>query len=195
MNLYIRLLATLVASLFQPSVRYDEPSERRFRVWLHDLDAFGHMNNGRYLQIMDVARVDWMLRSGVAAVIRRGRYTPLLGGGLTHFRHPLKLFQSYSVRTRLVHWDRRWFYLEHAFVDGRGRRVAVGVSRAALRTRSGWADTDAVARAVDEDAVSPVAPSYIESWLASDGDIARRVKPLPETAEPVAELAVVEVLS
>ena len=195
MNLYMRLLMTLLSGLIKPRLRYSDTSERRFRVWLHDLDAFGHMNNGRYLQIMDVARVDWMLRSGVAGVIRRGRYAPLLGGGLTHFRHPLKLFQSYTVRTRLVHWDARWFYLEHAFVDSRGRQVAVGVSRAGLRSNGAWADTNAIAKAVDVDAVSPVAPSYIESWLASDGELSRRVgsMSLPPSTGDGAHLA--EVLS
>ena len=35
------------------------------RVWPTDLDMNVHMNNGRYLQIMDVARAEWMMRTGV----------------------------------------------------------------------------------------------------------------------------------
>jgi acyl-ACP thioesterase len=65
MNLYFRLLRRLLSSLFEPAAHYTAPVESRFRVLPLDLDAFGHMNNGRYLQIMDVARTHWMIRTGV----------------------------------------------------------------------------------------------------------------------------------
>jgi acyl-CoA thioesterase FadM len=66
------------------------------------------------------------------------KYSAVLGGGLTRYRRSLKLMQRYQVRTQLMHWDERWFFFEHAFLDARGRRIAVGISRAALR--SGGAD-------------------------------------------------------
>lgn len=173
MNLYARLLIALCAGLFKTRRHHLESSSAWFRVWPHDLDLFGHMNNGRYLQIMDVARADWMLRTGVAGVIQRYRLAPVLGGGMTSFRHPLRLFQRYQVRTRLVHWDSRWFYFEHVFVTASGRRLAVGVSRAALRAEGKWADTQRIAESIDPQAESPSAPAYLERWLAADQEIGR----------------------
>lgn len=65
MNLYFRLLRAYLYGLLGRGLQPTDAAESRFRVWFNDLDAFGHMNNGRYLQIMDVARTEWMTRVGV----------------------------------------------------------------------------------------------------------------------------------
>ena len=59
MNLYLRLLFVFLRNLYSDREHHSHSCESRFRVLPHDLDAFGHMNNGRYLQIMDVARTEW----------------------------------------------------------------------------------------------------------------------------------------
>ena len=165
MNLYLRLLRALLMGMLSETLHYTASTESRFRVWLHDLDAFGHMNNGRYLQIMDVARTDWMARTGVVAAIRRHRWSPLLGGGVIRFRHSLRFGQTYRVQTRLIGWDERWFFLEHRFVDRRERCVAVGVTRAALRADGAWVPTERVAAEVHPGAESPAVPDYVVEWL------------------------------
>ena len=165
MNLYFRLLMVWLRNLSGATRHYTQSSRSRFRVLPHDLDALGHMNNGRYLQIMDVARVEWMLQTGVAATIRRYRWSPLLGGGVIRYRHSLTLLQSYRVRTRLLGWDRRWFYLEHCFIDGESRCVAAGVTRAGLRDDKGWVHANVVANLVCAGARSPVIPAHIREWV------------------------------
>ena len=165
MNLYLRLLMVLLRTLPGERLHYSAVTESRFRVFPHDLDAFGHMNNGRYLQIMDVARTEWMLRTGVAAAIRSQRWAPILGGGVVRYRHSLRLFQKYAVRTRLLGWDDRWFYLEHSFMDHQNRCVAVGVKRAALRAADRWARTEEVVDIVHPGAVSPSIPAHVLEWM------------------------------
>ena len=65
MNLWLRLIWVVIAALSGRRVRLpQDPSRLMFRVWFHDLDPFRHMNNGRYLTIMDLGRTDLMLRSG-----------------------------------------------------------------------------------------------------------------------------------
>ena len=174
MNLYFRLLRVFLGSLFERTVHYTSPIERRFRVLPHDLDAFGHMNNGRYLQIMDVARAHWMARTGVASAIRSNRWAPILGGGFIRYRYSLKLWQDYRVRSRLLCWDSQWFFLEHVFIDDRGRHVAVGISRAALRSKGRWVSTSDVASAVHPEAKSPEVPGYVLEWLRLEEEMFRR---------------------
>lgn len=173
MNLYVRLLLALLSNLLRRRLHHEQAAESRFRVLPHDLDAFGHMNNGRYLQIMDVARVDWMLRTGVAAAIRRHRWAPVLGGGFIRFRYSLRLLQRYSVRTRLLGWDERWFYHEHAFIDRRERCVAVGIARAALRFRGEWVPTRDVVAAIIPGAQSPAIPDFLNRWLGVEDEMFR----------------------
>ena len=174
MNLYFRLIRIFLTSWFRQPGHYSLALESRFRVMPHDLDAFGHMNNGRYLQIMDVARAEWMMRTGVARAIRHHRWAPILGGGFIRFRYSLNLMQRYSVRTRLLCWDSKWFFLEHVFIDARNRHVAVGISRAALRNEGHWVSASTVAEHVSPGAVSPAVPDYVLEWLDLEDERFRR---------------------
>lgn len=164
MNLYLRLLLIWLRNRGQVRHKLCHRADSRFRVLPNDIDAFGHMNNGRYLQIMDVARVEWMLQTSVAGTIRKERWAPILGGGVIRFRHSLKLSQVYFVHTRLLGWDQRWFYLEHSFRDERGRCIAVGVTRAGLRQSNGWVTTDDVMNCVQPGSLSPPLPGHIQEW-------------------------------
>lgn len=173
MNLYLRLLWAIISSLSRKRHHYTKACVSRFRVLPHDLDAFGHMNNGRYLQIMDVARTEWMARTGVFSAIRRQRWAPILGGGFIRFRYSLRFLQRYRVRTRLLGWDKRWFYLEHTFIDGRERCVAAGVTRAALRSAGAWVETREVVDQIEPGAESPPIPSYVSEWVNLEDEMYR----------------------
>lgn len=188
MNLYFRLLRAYLYGLLGRGLQPTDAAESRFRVWFNDLDAFGHMNNGRYLQIMDVARTEWMTRVGVIAAMRRHRWTALLGGGIVRYRHSLRVFQLYRVRTRLLHWDPRWFYLEHAFVDQADRCVAAGVTRAAIRGAGGWIPSSRVVATVCPQAEPPAPPRYLFDWLRLEDELfaAATANCAPSAATPTA---------
>lgn len=187
MNLYLRLLMALVTGR-RSRLGYADSLERFFRVWPHDLDAFGHMNNGRYLQIMDVARVEWMTRTGVAKLLLANRWSGVLGGTLMRYRHPLRPFQRYRVTTTLIHWDERWFFFQQTFWDEAGRCVASGLSRAAVRRRGTWISTRDVADQLKPGLVPPPAPDYLRTWLALDRDALERLE-RPVDDEPGRALA------
>ncbi len=171
MNLYLRLVYAIITGLLADRLNHREQLHSSYRVWPHDLDAFGHMNNGRYLQIMDVARTEWMTRVGVVSCMWQNRWTAVLGGGCIHFRSSLRPFQRYQVRTRLLSWDDRWWFLEHAFLDTNGRLVATGVSRAALRSGRNWVPSSAVVDLIEPSATPPPLPDYVRNWLAVEQDM------------------------
>jgi len=64
-NLYLRLLR-LWLKVRRGSVEQQLNSSRLpLRVWPNDLDLFGHMNNGRYLTLMDLGRLQIVMKSGL----------------------------------------------------------------------------------------------------------------------------------
>ena len=171
MNLYIRLFLTWLKTLRESRMSTSRTCSQWFRVWPHDLDIFGHMNNGRYLQVMDVARMRWLLRTGVIDTIRRKKWTVALGGNMTRFRRPLSLFTRYRVTSHLRCWDERWFYLVHVFYDSSGAVVSVGNSRAAFRYRGRWVRTREVMDNVDPGATSPPIPDHMMSWMSAEDQL------------------------
>ena len=171
MNLYLRLVYAIITGILADRLNHREHLHSSSRVWPHDLDAFGHMNNGRYLQIMDVARTEWMSRVGVVSCMWQNRWTAVLGGGCIHFRSSLRPFQRYQVRTRLLSWDERWWFLEHAFLDSAGCLVATGVSRAALRSGRDWVPSLALVDLIEPGATPRPLPDYVRNWLAVEHDM------------------------
>jgi acyl-CoA thioesterase FadM len=113
LNLFFRLCKTLLLYLLRPVRRgiLDESSVS-FRVWPNDLDTNMHMNNGRYLTLMDLGRLDLLLHNGAVPFVLRNKWYPVLAGSQIRFRRPLNLFQKFTIKTRIVAWDAKWVFLE-----------------------------------------------------------------------------------
>lgn len=110
--------AVLRARLLQPRVR-DLLAEQRYagRVLPSDLDLLLHMNNARYLREADVARAAHLARCGVLGALRALGARAVLAASCARYRRSLRLFEPFEVRTRLLGWDDRAFYLEARFVS------------------------------------------------------------------------------
>ena len=119
MNLFFRLIWLLATAWRHPVAGMLDETRLMLRVWPNDLDTNIHMNNGRYLTVMDLGRVDLIVRTGMWRIVRRRRWHPVLGGARITYRRPLGPFQSYALTTRVMGWDEKWIYMEQRFeVDG-----------------------------------------------------------------------------
>jgi YbgC/YbaW family acyl-CoA thioester hydrolase len=164
-NLWVRLLLVFLRSSFRPRCALLDESVLRLRVWPNDLDMNGHVNNGRYLTLADLARVDFVLRSGLAAVALRHRAVPVVGDGMAKYRKELRLFDVFEIRTRLLGWDSKWSYLEHRFVRG-GKTVAVVTVRGLFRTGRATIAPQFVVDAIGCCAGPPTLPATVLAWSA-----------------------------
>ena len=116
MNLWFRLLGYLVSLMWRPALRLPgELSVVRLRVLPNDIDTSGHLNNGRYLSLMDFGRLDLMMRSGMWRSILRHRWTPIASAAVVRFRRELRLFQPFRLETRILAWDHKLLVIEHVF--------------------------------------------------------------------------------
>ena len=130
MSLYGRLIVVLVrawlAVLRGRRLTPDSTARTPFRVWPHDLDLNGHVNNGRYGTMMDLGRVDLMARTGTLGPMVRARMLPVVTAQHLLYRRPLKPFQAFRIDTELIGWDERFVYVEQRFVRN-GRLHARGI--------------------------------------------------------------------
>jgi acyl-CoA thioesterase FadM len=168
MNLYCRVLAVLLKYWFGAKRRDPlTPSTLTFHVLPNDLDPNRHLNNGRYLTIMDLGRFDLTLHSGLMRqVIRRG-WMPVLGGATITFQRPLKFLQRFTLTTRILTWDAKWIYIEQTF-DSRGKRAATALVKGLLRAPDGSIPTLEVMAAVGVTIPPPEMPTYLVDWIAAD---------------------------
>ncbi|MEQ8964322.1 MAG: acyl-CoA thioesterase [Azospirillaceae bacterium] len=167
MNLYLRLIRVVVAALAGARLGPFDPGAVSFRVWPLDLDANMHLNNGRYLALMDLGRVDLMLRSGLARGLWRRRWTPVLGAAQVRFRRPVPPFARVVLRTRLVGWEDRWVYLDQRIERADGTLAAHALLRAAFVGRDGTVPGDKVAALMGLNR-SPPLPDAVHAWTRAD---------------------------
>jgi acyl-CoA thioesterase FadM len=175
----VRLAKVLVAAPFRARLDWQGISVVTFRVWPNDVDLNLHMNNGRYLTLMDLGRFDYIARLGLARAVRRRRWLPLVGAATMRFRRSLPPWRRYQLETRLLGWDAKWFYLEQRFVRG-GDVAAVGWVRALFRGPHGNVPSADVMREVGVVARTPPLPREVTAWAkAMDGTSGRTATPRP----------------
>ena len=135
----------------------------RMHVWPNDIDFNLHLNNARYLSIMDYARTHLLARTGILTPIVRKRWQPLVGAVWITYRRSLPLFSAFDLTSRLVCWDERWFYIEQTFTGKEGL-AAVGWVKGILRDANGIVEPQSVIERIAPAAVSPPMPESIATW-------------------------------
>ncbi|MGO4403063.1 thioesterase family protein [Bosea sp. RAF48] len=175
MNLWLRLIWLLLTTRFRPGLALPgEASVLPFRVWFHDLDTSLHMNNGRYWALMDLGRLDLMLRSGLWRAVLRHRWLPVVNAGTIRFRREMRLFRPFRLETRILCWSENWLVMQHRMLmrgrDGGEIVAAVALVRAALYDKGARAYVP-VARLLGEigiDVESPAPTAEVAAFLASE---------------------------
>jgi len=84
-----------------------------------DIDRNGHMNNAKFMRVLNFARRSfWTRNGGWGFVLARAPPTNMIVTASTiRHRREIKCWASYQVVTRLLHWEGTNFYLEHRFVQ------------------------------------------------------------------------------
>jgi acyl-CoA thioesterase FadM len=136
------------------------------RAWPVDVDTYLHVNNGRYLTLMDFGRFAHSIRTGLMGVMLRNRWRPILGAATVQFRRELLPFQRFDLITRLVAWDEKWFYIEQRF-ERDGEVYARGQVRGVLKRGRKTVPPAELLRAVGHEGPSPEMPAALASWIAS----------------------------
>ena len=163
MNLYFRCLLVWVLSLFRPRLGLLDISVLKLRVLPGDLDIYGHMNNGRYLTIMDLGRFDLILRSPLGKIIRRRQWNPIVAASTVSYYRPLQVFDGFELHTRVVAWDEKWVYLEQRF-EKKGKLAAAGLIKGLLVGREGSVPTEAWLKETGAEVQAPVMPENVRAF-------------------------------
>lgn len=170
MNLIFRLLYLLVAARRRSRLGVLDTGRVEMRVWPGDLDVLWHMNNGRYLTIMDLGRVDFLIRTGLLDQIRERKWFPVVAALSITYKRPLKLWQKFEMTTRIAGWDERWVYLQQEFHSG-GKLSAAALIKGTFRSAEGAVPMTAVVALSGFTGVSPQIPAA--AACLSEFEIAR----------------------
>jgi acyl-CoA thioesterase FadM len=167
MNLYLRLLWTLLRAWRASRLALGDTLERRLRVLPNDLDINGHMNNGRYLTLVDLLLVEYFVRTGFAGTMLKNGWRPMAGGSFISYRRGLKPFQTYLIRFRLDASDTHWNYMRFEFVR-EGQVCAAGYMKGAAVARAGLVPNAESYAAMGLMPLQAALPAPVRDWLAAE---------------------------
>ena len=135
MNLIFRMLYVFTISLFRERLAVGNfVSRLSLRVLPNDLDINFHMNNGRYLTICDLNRVDLFIRSGLLKAMFKRKWIPIIAEHTMIYKKPLGMLEHFDVMLEVTHWDEKYFYMKHIFSNSE-RVVAEGASMGCVYAR------------------------------------------------------------
>ncbi len=136
MHLFFRTIWHLLfVGRLASKLGFYDMSRSPFRVWPTDLDLLFHMNNGKYLSIMDIARYDLIQRNGVYRLFRREGWYPVVVGQTISYRKSLNPWQKFWIESRILGFDDVAVYLEQRFVRLDANKDFEVYARAFVRAR------------------------------------------------------------
>lgn len=168
MNLYFRLIWLLLRLPFMKKT--DNPlsiATLYFRVWPFDLDMNLHVNNGRYLTMMDLGRIHLTALSGILLPSIKKGWMPVLGSAKIHYLKPLNLFNRFQMQTQVVYWDEKWIYLEQKFFH-KDILCATALVKALFTSKTGKIPPDKIIHTFNQSVERPDIPENIRNWIACE---------------------------
>nr|WP_306238827.1 acyl-CoA thioesterase [Ornithinimicrobium sp. HY1745] len=146
------------------------PSTTTMRVRPADLDIYLHVNNGVYLQMMDVARTNYIADLGGFGLFKAKGWYPVVAAQTVSYRRSLTLGQRFEIRTSVVGWDERVIYLEQIFSRD-GEHCARGLVAGRFLSRGSTERVPApqVVELLGRDVVEPDLPKDVADWARAMG--------------------------
>ena len=167
MNLVFRLWWLRLRARRRGPLSVWDVARTPFRVLPTDLDLLFHMNNGKYLSILDLGQLAVLLRSGLwQALTERGWY-PVVAGQTISYRRSLRLWQRFEVHTRVLGFDDRWGYIEQTFVVGMTVHAQAIVRSRFLKRSGGSVTHDELEEVAGPLADHAAIPDWVLAWSAA----------------------------
>ena len=163
MLLLVRFVVTILKARFRRRLGPLEESVTRFTVLPQDCDLNFHLNAGRFVSFMDVARIELLARMRILNKLLRRGWRPVMGGCILRYRRSVMPFERFDIRSRVVGWDDKWFYIEH-IVEKDGVFCAAGHMRTLIRGKDGNVATGDVIALIEKNVARPPLPDFVAKW-------------------------------
>jgi acyl-CoA thioesterase FadM len=167
MRLRLRLILLVLSSFWKKSLNVLDESVITLTALPNDIDI-SKISNDRFIALMDLGRMDLAFRLGLLKPMFKNKWTPVATFATIRFRYPLKAFQRYQLRTKVVWWEEESFYFQQIF-ERKGRVVATGYVRATLIGSNGPIPSQDILDAIGQAVTKPNQPEIVTSLSELDG--------------------------
>ena len=137
--------------------------------WPWDLDVWWELNNGRTLTLYDLGRIPLTVRLGLPRLLAKNGWGMTVAGSTVRYRKRVRVFQQVEMRSRLVGWDARFFYIEQAMWR-EGEALNHVLLRQAVTGPTGIVPPARLIGVMGGPAQSPTLPAWVSAWIAAESE-------------------------
>ena len=112
---YFRLFRAYIQSRSQKKIDPFDESQIELRSNIFDIDFNKEINNGRYLVLADLARINHGFLSGYFSLAREHGFYPMVSGIAVKYRYRIPYKVKFTMRTKMIFVDEKWTYFETKF--------------------------------------------------------------------------------
>ena len=133
----------------------------KMRAKLVDLDFNGHVNNSRFLSMMDVGRTHLFFHSEWKELFKKQRILPIATGVDITYLKSLSFGSTCDLTSEIIYWDDRWLYMKQSFVKENDLLAVGAVKLAVMKGRKRISPESAMAMITGDPAPTPSFPEEI----------------------------------
>jgi acyl-CoA thioesterase FadM len=168
MNLIWRFLYVILFSRFYPKASWLDETEMTFTVLPTDVDVLMHMNNGRYFSLMDLGRMNLVIRLGIIDKLTKQQFYPVIASEMIRFRRSLNLFKRFQLTSRIIGWDDKFFYVVQYFKRNNDIHALSLIKARFLQRGNGPVTPAHLLALVNMTKTSPALPEWVFNWEKAD---------------------------
>jgi acyl-CoA thioesterase FadM len=124
-----------ISAFFRKKILVTDTSHLSFRVWPQEADK-KYMNSASFWTITEMGQLDLLFRSGLFKLCRRYHWSPLVGSQKMVYKKPLKRFEQFQLKSKVIYWDDRWVYLRQTFLKN-DQLIANSLIKIIFRSKGG----------------------------------------------------------
>lgn len=115
MSMMWRFILVFLTTKYNPSASLFKMARQSFIALPTDIDFYMHINNGRYLSFLDIARIKIMVETKIMAILKKNKIYGVVACEMIRFKKSISLFQRFEITTQLIYWDDKYFYIKQSF--------------------------------------------------------------------------------
>ena len=158
----LRLIRVVVKSQFKEKLSFDNDYTDSINLIVlpQDIDPFMELNNGRYVTLLDLGRFSLGAKVNMVSFLKRNNWSLTIIGTYNEYRHRLRLFQRFILKTKIIGYDEKWFYFFQK-VERNGKTHMASIVKFAYTSKKGLVSTKEVITAMDIE----YDPNSLPSWI------------------------------
>ncbi|MCL1077124.1 thioesterase [Parashewanella spongiae] len=166
MNLYFRLFWLLLWQVRRcKRIGFLDTSKIKYRTMPSDCDINFHLTNSRYAAFMDLARTYMMAEMGVLKRLIKLKWMPIVNASEFTYIRDIKPFEIFTIESKIVGWDEKYFYIEQRFITERGLHCIVHVRGVFIAKRQQIPITKVI-KTVGFTGKTPTLPPEVIKWIS-----------------------------